>query len=695
MDDVHCTPAWSSSTTKRGVRLKRRLRRRRPDSTQLTLLLAAGIGLAACSESTPTPTPSPGLSDLFTRGSRVVEGATPRDGSLTLSQNEPTRLLLELTGAARLGLAGHTEAKNGRLTIDLEELSPDSGEVLQSRSIPLEAAGGRLEETLDLPPASSPLSVRLVWGAASAPLVLDRLVLLEPEHERVPIILFSLDTVSARHMSLYGYSRATTPNLEKLAAESVVFDTCFSNAAFTSPSYSSQFTGLLPRSSWIDPKEFARDQKRQPKKYETWHVPEERWTLAESLRAAGYRTAAFVDNPMASPAFGLGQGFELYDMSAQKIPIGNPEGGIRTAAPLALAWLDSLPSGEPFFLFVNVLDAHGPYSSPVEFHGRFDGNAPETGKDLPVCPEGHEIFGAIPDYNAYTLSKKKNPGRLPVGPMIQRYDEGLLFVDSELNGFIEALRARGILDRAALVITSDHGEMMDEGDFKFGHGVLSQDNLQIPLVLRLPEGRHGGLRVKRPVELVDLYPTFMELAGLRRRDYLHGRSLLSLCRGETVPERPICHEGGLLESIALTDGKWRLVEWHPGSGLMMTRYSFPPVKAQLEARRPELYADLWGSGDYARFMEALDRHRGELRNLDRRLVGGTLRQLFDLEADPDQRVDLAEKHPEIVERMVRLLEADAERTRLARERIRMRATELDAGLESELRGLGYVGDEEE
>lgn len=617
------------------------------------------------------------------------------DAPLALRTGEPTRFSLELSGRASLAFAGKASGE-GELAVRMVARSPETGRALEDRTVRLRPGAGRLESELDLAPfAAGVVSVELLWkGAGEAALTLERLELREEARERVPIILFSIDTLSARHTSLHGYARRTTPRLEELAAESVVFEECLANGAFTSPSYASQFTGLLPRSTWVDPEEFQRETKRPAKKYETWHVPSERWTIAESLRASGYRTAAFVDNPMASPAFGFEQGFELYDMSAQAVPLSDPDGGIRMIVPMALDWLDRLPEGEPFFLFVNVLDVHGPYGPPSEFLGHFADEGEDSGEELPVCPDGHEIFGAIPSYNAYTLSKKPVDS-LPIDPMVRLYDEEILSVDAELSKFVEALRKRGLLERCALVITSDHGETMAQGDFKFGHGVHVQENLQVPLVVRLPGGRLGGTRVAQRVQLLDLYPTFQELAGLPARAYLHGRSLLALAHGVPQPERSIWHEGGLLESTAVTEGKWRLVEWHPGTGVSRTRYSFPPMKRLLEERAPELYDALWNRGTYAAFLEAIHTQRKELREIDEEVSGLTWRQLFDVSVDPHQMTDVALQHPEIVERLGRLLDEGHERSRQARQYIESRATELDPELESQLRDLGYVGGAQE
>ena len=515
--------------------------------------------------------------------------------------------------------------------------------------------------------------------------------------DRPSIVFLSVDTLAAANCSLYGYARPTTPELERFAEQAVVFEDCLANAPFTAPSYVSQFSGLTPRSCWIDPRP-SMEAGKMPERWQVWHVPPERTTLAEAFRAAGYRTAAFVDNVMAGPEFGLDQGFERYDTSAAEIPVDDPEGGIRRIVPLALEWLDSLEESEPFFLFLNVLDVHAPYVPPPEFAGRFTedgGGDPEH--ELPVAKGRIDVFGAISGAVARSIAAPPLPERMKTAPLVARYDENVLALDADVARFTAELAGRGLLERSILVITADHGETMLASDYKFGHGVDVEAVLRVPLVIRLPERRHAGARVAQRVQLLDLYPTLVELAGLDASTRgLHGRSLVPLLEGRELAERAVIHEGGLMEDTAVTSGELRLVETYPGLSSAAAMFSHARGRRLLEERQS-------GLGERALDLDRLRAAFGEAgdpaaveRELARALRG-PFHDLYHLPSDPGQQHDLSAERPADVARLLRVLEEGKLRSLRERERV-----EPSAGLDQpaqldqdELRRLGYAGDDEE
>ncbi len=391
----------------------------------------------------------------------------------------------------------------------------DAGDGMRhlSRRVPLPDAGDGL------------LEIELRWLAGDgerAPLELERAALLGSlRADRPSILLVSVDTVAASHMSVYGYSRPTTPSLEKLAAEAIVFERCTANAPWTLPSYLSMMTGLFPGAHRVDAPEPA-----ERELWEEWHIAGNRLTLAELLRAAGYQTAGFVDSLFLGERFGVPQGFDTFDSSAAEIDKADPGGGFQRVAALARSWLDCADPGMPFFLLLHA-DVHGPYTPEEPWRGRFSAGL-EDGPSVRAGGFGN-AFGTIPAYIARgVVPVGPLPEWLPTAPIVAAYDEGLLCLDAHLGAFLDRLRDGGVLDRCALVVNADHGESDVHHNFYFGHGVLYEDVLHVPLLVRLPEGRGGGRRVETPVQSVDLYPTLAELAGLRPRHDLHGRSLVSL-----------------------------------------------------------------------------------------------------------------------------------------------------------------------
>jgi hypothetical protein len=161
------------------------------------------------------------------------------------------------------------------------------------------------------------------------------------------IILISLDTLRADHLSTYGYHRKTSPSIDALAKESIVFERAVVQAPTTLPSHMSIMTSLYPSFHGVWPQNFP--------------LADEHVTLAESLREGGYRTAAFVDGGYMSGVYGFKQGFDLYD---------DQEKGILSILPKVKKWLDDNKS-DPFFLFIHCYDIHSPYTSPPPYNKIF------------------------------------------------------------------------------------------------------------------------------------------------------------------------------------------------------------------------------------------------------------------------------------------------------------------------------------
>ena len=183
------------------------------------------------------------------------------------------------------------------------------------------------------------------------------------------IVFVSIDTFAARHLSLHGYSRETTPRLEELARQAVVFEHCVANASWTLPSYLSVLTGLYPRSHHVALHEGSGAQLGS---LDWWQVADNRWTIGEALRARGYATGAFVDTHWLSTQWRASQGFDVYDGTAALLPFEDPGAGIRLLVEdLGKRWLEQRSRDVPSFLFLHALDAHGPYWPEAPFRDAF------------------------------------------------------------------------------------------------------------------------------------------------------------------------------------------------------------------------------------------------------------------------------------------------------------------------------------
>ena len=352
------------------------------------------------------------------------------------------------------------------------------------------------------------------------------------------LVMISLDTTRQDHGSVYGYARETTPNLERLAAEGVVFAHAYAGAPTTAPSHATLFTGLYP----ITHRVVKNGRVLAPA-----HA-----TLAERLHERGWATAGVVSSYVLDARFGWSQGFELWDddfelASATTMVPGEKGAEVfdrkaDATTTRALRWLEQeRDASRPFFLFVHYMDPHFPWVAPPELLTRF------RTQDLPL--DG--VSGAI-----------------------ARYDAEIAFTDQQLGRLFDALEQLGLARDTLVAVTADHGEgLMDHGELHHSTQ-LYEEQMRVPLVLRFPRRLPAGRVVDTPVSLLDLAPTLLELLGAEPAagDPMQGRSLISLIEGEVPPERePIflfrpdnTEIPG--EQYAVRQGDWKLIRG-PGPGM--------------------------------------------------------------------------------------------------------------------------------
>lgn len=337
----------------------------------------------------------------------------------------------------------------------------------------------------------------------------------EPEPE-VPwqqpnIVLISIDTLRADRMSLYGYERSTTPFLDQLARDSIVFESFHYSGGGTLPSHMTMMTSLYPRTHMIHP-----GNQRV--------LEDERVTLAEQLHARGYSTGAFTDGGWMRGRFGFEQGFDSYD------DLG---GGFETILPKAISWIEA-HADQPFFLFLHTYDVHSnpdtelPYSCPGDFHleylkgdtGDFDGCIDDLcGARLLATINGDVKEGRKTVQDVFSPQEIQTISDL--------YDGCINYVDREIEGLYDVLVSMGLEANTALVITSDHGEEFAE------HGMLLHEQggyeefSHLPLLITMPN--HPGIDQRRPglVTMVDVMPTILDLARVSPNPQIQGVSALS------------------------------------------------------------------------------------------------------------------------------------------------------------------------
>jgi arylsulfatase len=296
----------------------------------------------------------------------------------------------------------------------------------------------------------------------------------------VGVVLIVLDAAGAKHFGTYGNPLPTSPNVDALARDGgTVFERAYAQSAWTLPSTASLLTGRYPR---------RRSQPRTVVAHET---------LASALGAAGFRTAAFSENPLVTATFGFDQGFDdFHEYFPKALYDANPRTyATDSARPTtdAIEWLTAHPD-ERAFVYLHLLAPHSPYAAPPPFRDRFaapDGRLDGDTDTLLRLNEG-TLDASVSDVDQLRL----------------RYLENLAYGDHQVGRVVDALRRAGRLDRTIVIVTADHGEAFREHGAVLHTTTLYEEMIHVPLVVRMP-ARFGPMpsRVSGIVELRDLVPT--------------------------------------------------------------------------------------------------------------------------------------------------------------------------------------------
>ncbi|HYT69241.1 MAG TPA: sulfatase-like hydrolase/transferase [Vicinamibacterales bacterium] len=392
------------------------------------------------------------------------------------------------------------------------------------------------------------------------------------------LVIVTLDTTRADRMGAYGNKDIETPTFDRLAREGVLFDQAVSVAPLTLPVHSSMFTGKFP------PEHGVRDNGG-------FFLGPEQFTLAEALKARGYRTGGFVGAYVLDSKWGINQGFDTYydkfDLSeSRSVSLAAIQRPANEVIDQALPWIDGA-KGQPFFAWIHLYDAHSPYRPPEPFATKY---------------KGHPYNGEI------------------------------AFADSQVARIIAKLEALGLYDRTVIMVMGDHGESLgDHGEAAHGFFVYNSVT-HVPFAIRAPFAQTHGRRVADPVRTVDVMPTALDLLGVKPPDGISGVTLAPLLAGTT-------RELGL---DAYSEAMYPLHHygWSDLRALRTGRYKV------IDAPRPELY-------DVERDPQETTNLYDGRRQLGDRLIG-QLRSVEAKFAKTEAALPAADVDPEARQRLAAL-----------------------------------------
>ncbi len=324
---------------------------------------------------------------------------------------------------------------------------------------------------------------------------------------RPNVILISLDTVRADHLSCYGYGRSETPMIDAIASEGTIYRQNFSTGVWTPPGHASMLTGLYVSEHGV---------------YDNNRLDESIPAIATTLRDHGYKTAGFVCNSQVGALVGLDRGHDLFvevwkgvetNSMAEKIAKGvarrirqrigyNDMGAARTNREFE-NWLDGLPGGgSPFYAFLHYIEAHNPLSPPRPYNVKY----PRGMNIERVRKVAHNPLVCFIEDLPLTEREREF--------IVDLYDAEIRYLDAIVGEVARMLRQRGLYDDTMIVITADHGEHFGEYGLWSHVASLYREVLHVPLIIKFPAGTPCLGEVASCTQLVDIFPTVMEVTGV-------------------------------------------------------------------------------------------------------------------------------------------------------------------------------------
>jgi len=431
------------------------------------------------------------------------------------------------------------------------------------------------------------------------------------ETRRPNVLLISLDTLRADHLGCYGYNRRTSPFLDELASTGLLFTNAFVNSHSTGTSHTTLLSGLYQethRVQW-EPREYGL--------HKGWTVPASVRMLQEILREEGYDTIGVTEGGYVGRKFGFARGFT-------KFRDDQPRDIQRTTDVLLELVRGRQHTGRPLFLFLHTYQVHAVYGSPEHYRQKF--------ADRTEIPGDGNLWKRVAHVVTTYMNRAEALDGNVINTLRSLYDAAIRYSDETLRDFFNKLSQLGFFENYLIVITADHGEEFGEHGGLQHRGVLFEELIHVPLILkgtRVPAGR----RQNELVGSVDVAPTILKYCGIEPPARMPGRDLLT----DRHPRQFIFAQYGNI-AYAVRGYRWK-------------------------------------------FIKAVPLHEGASLN------DPFERMLFDLENDPGERRNVADERPEIARRLESQLEMllAASSSSVTPEQRRLSNEEIDR-----LRSLGYL-----
>jgi len=352
---------------------------------------------------------------------------------------------------------------------------------------------------------------------------------------RPNVILYLIDTLRADHLGTYGYPLPTSPNIDALAADSFRFTRAVAQASWTRPATASILTGLYPYTHGAVTLHDA--------------LRPDATTLAELLRAQGYQTAAVVTNVNVGGGFGFDRGFDQFTYLPEDEARPTLHVSSDAVNDVVFPWLQT-HGQKPFLLYIHVSDPHAPYAPPQGFAEKFR----PAGLSSPLASSPQAVRKLMEEPALITPDNLRYLQSL--------YDGEIAFTDQNFGNLLSQLQQLGLYERSIIVLTADHGEEFhDHGGFEHGR-TLYAEQLEVPLLIRLPGADHGTRQVACQVRQIDVLPTLLDLLGIAVPAAVEGGSLVPALEGGCGMEEAFAQTSlaERAERRALITKEWKMLE---------------------------------------------------------------------------------------------------------------------------------------